>query len=90
MLKGRDSPPSLRDQWLNQLALLLDMCMLLRLLILRQNQSKTGTSIYHNASFASYAYSGAATHACGYGSESTSPEELQKYIQGQMVCVLWQ
>ena len=62
MLKGRDSPPSLRDQQLNQLALLLDMRMLLRLLILRLNQSKTGASIYHNASFASYAYSGAATH----------------------------
>ena len=58
--------------------------MLLRLLILRPNQSETGTSIYHNASFASSAYSGAATRACGYGSESTSPEELQKYIQGQM------
>ena len=64
--------------------------MLLRLLILRPNQSKTGTSIYHMASFASYAYSGAATRACGYGSESTSPEELQKYIEGQMVCVLLQ
>ena len=57
------------------------MRMLLRLLILRLNQSKTGASIYHNASFASYAYSGAATRAYGYGSESTSLEYLQKYIQ---------
>ena len=78
------------DQRLNQLALLLDMCMLLRLLILRLNQSKIGASIYHNASFAFYAYSGVATRACGYGSEYTSLEELYKYIQGQMVCVLLQ
>ena len=64
--------------------------MLLRLLILGPNQSETGTSIYHNASFASYAYSGAPTRACGYGCESTNLEELQKYIQGQMVCVVLQ